>query len=138
MPPSKFTYSLPHDASSSVLREDGIDSGFISTLQGLKYEYRPDTTNRFTFGKNFREKFEALKLMIMRPYQVYAVQHMVKSIDDESGNGFVWHTTGSVKTLTSSKASRQTAESKISNSCFFATKARSTLFVATSVIYWQN
>lgn len=45
------------------------------------------------------------KLMIMRPYQVYAVQHMVKCIDDDNGNGFVWHTTGSGKTLTSFKAS---------------------------------
>ena len=45
------------------------------------------------------------KLMIMRPYQVYAVQHMVKCIDDDDGNGFVWHTTGSGKTLTSFKAS---------------------------------
>ncbi len=44
------------------------------------------------------------KLMIMRPYQVYAVQHMVKCIDDDNGNGYIWHTTGSGKTLTSFKA----------------------------------
>jgi len=30
---------------------------------------------------------------------------MVKCIDDDNGNGFVWHTTGSGKTLTSFKAS---------------------------------
>jgi type I restriction enzyme R subunit len=41
----------------------------------------------------------------MRPYQVYAVQHMVKCIDDDNGNGYIWHTTGSGKTLTSFKAS---------------------------------
>lgn len=45
------------------------------------------------------------KLMIMRPYQVYAVQHIVKCIDDNAGNGYIWHTTGSGKTLTSFKAS---------------------------------
>ena len=44
------------------------------------------------------------KLMIMRPYQVYAVQHMVKCIEEDNGNGFIWHTTGSGKTLTSFKA----------------------------------
>ncbi len=60
MPPSKFTYDLPPDAPSPVLREDGIESGFIGTLQGLKYEYRPDITNRATLEQNFREKFEAL------------------------------------------------------------------------------
>ena len=41
------------------------------------------------------------KLMIMRPYQVYAVKHMVTCIDDDNGNGYIWHTTGSGKTLTS-------------------------------------
>lgn len=45
------------------------------------------------------------KLMIMRPYQVYAVQHIVKCIEDDAGNGYIWHTTGSGKTLTSFKAS---------------------------------
>ncbi len=45
------------------------------------------------------------KLMIMRPYQVYAVQHVVKCIEEDNGNGFIWHTTGSGKTLTSFKAS---------------------------------
>ncbi len=60
MPPSKFTYALPSDAPSSVLREDGIESGFIGKLQGLKYEYRRDITDRAALEQNFREKFEAL------------------------------------------------------------------------------
>ena len=60
MPPPKFTYDLPADVPSSVLREDGIESGFIGKLQGLKYEYRPDITNRDTLEANFRMKFEAL------------------------------------------------------------------------------
>lgn len=60
MPPSPFTYSLPPDAESAVLREDGIESGFIGKLQGLKYDYRTDITNRATLEKNIREKFEAL------------------------------------------------------------------------------
>ncbi|MBP6781467.1 MAG: type I restriction endonuclease subunit R, partial [Ottowia sp.] len=45
------------------------------------------------------------KLMVMRPYQVYAVQHIVQCIDQDNGNGYIWHTTGSGKTLTSFKAS---------------------------------
>jgi type I restriction enzyme, R subunit len=60
MPPSKFTYSLPSEAPSSVLREDVIEYGFIGTLQRLKYEYRRDITDRATLEKNFREKFEVL------------------------------------------------------------------------------
>ncbi len=59
------------------------------------------------------------KLMIMRPYQVYAVQHMVKCIDDDNGNGYVWHTTGSGKTLTSFKASTLLKENDTIYKCVF-------------------
>lgn len=39
-------------------------------------------------------------LMVMRPYQVYAVESIVKRATETNNNGFVWHTTGSGKTLT--------------------------------------
>jgi type I restriction enzyme, R subunit len=45
------------------------------------------------------------KLLIMRPYQIYAAKAIVDSIDQNCGNGYIWHTTGSGKTLTSFKAS---------------------------------
>lgn len=45
------------------------------------------------------------KLMMMRPYQIYAVEAIVECVDDNRGNGYIWHTTGSGKTLTSFKAS---------------------------------
>lgn len=45
------------------------------------------------------------KLKIMRPNQVYAVQQMVKRIEDHEGNRYIWDTTCSGKTLTSFKAS---------------------------------
>ena len=45
------------------------------------------------------------KLMIMRPYQIYAVKAIVECIQQNRGNGYIWHTTGSGKTLTSFKAS---------------------------------
>ncbi len=60
MPSSNFRYEPSPEFQSSVIREDGIESRFIDTLQGLKYDYRPDITNRATLQKNFREKFEAL------------------------------------------------------------------------------
>jgi type I restriction enzyme R subunit len=59
------------------------------------------------------------KLMIMRPYQVYAVQHLVKCIEDDNGNGFIWHTTGSGKTLTSFKASTLLKENDHIHKCVF-------------------
>lgn len=45
------------------------------------------------------------KLLMMRPYQIYAVKAIVECIQQNCGNGYVWHTTGSGKTLTSFKAS---------------------------------
>ena len=60
MPRSKTTYDLPPDAASLVLREDGVESGFIEKLRSLKYEYRPDIRDRAALEQNFREKFEAL------------------------------------------------------------------------------
>lgn len=45
------------------------------------------------------------QLMVMRPYQVYAVESIVDRATETGNNGYVWHTTGSGKTLTSFKAS---------------------------------
>jgi type I restriction enzyme R subunit len=59
------------------------------------------------------------KLMIMRPYQVYAVQQIVQCIEDDAGNGFIWHTTGSGKTLTSFKASTLLKQNEHIHKCLF-------------------
>ncbi|MBF5003408.1 type I restriction endonuclease subunit R [Diaphorobacter caeni] len=59
------------------------------------------------------------KLMIMRPYQVYAVKHIITCIDENNGNGFIWHTTGSGKTLTSFKASTLLKENEHIHKCVF-------------------
>jgi len=44
--------------------------------------------------------------MMLRPYQCYAVEGILKTVEEGSGNGYIWHTTGSGKTLTSFKASQ--------------------------------
>jgi type I restriction enzyme, R subunit len=59
------------------------------------------------------------KLMVMRPYQVYAVQRIVQCIDEDNGNGYIWHTTGSGKTLTSFKASTLLKENEHIHKCVF-------------------
>ena len=45
-------------------------------------------------------------LMVLRPYQIYAVQAIVQQVQQSSQHGYIWHTTGSGKTLTSFKASQ--------------------------------
>ncbi len=45
-------------------------------------------------------------LMVLRPYQFYATEHIVNQVATSNDNGYIWHTTGSGKTLTSFKASQ--------------------------------
>lgn len=59
------------------------------------------------------------KLLIMRPYQIYAVQAIVKCIEENRGNGYIWHTTGSGKTLTSFKASTILKDNPNIEKCLF-------------------
>lgn len=59
------------------------------------------------------------KLMIMRPYQVYAVKAIVACIEQNCGNGYIWHTTGSGKTLTSFKASTLLKDNPEIEKCLF-------------------
>jgi type I restriction enzyme R subunit len=59
------------------------------------------------------------KLLMMRPYQIYAVKHLVRCIHENSGNGFIWHTTGSGKTLTSFKASTLLKDNPNIEKCLF-------------------
>lgn len=59
------------------------------------------------------------KLLMMRPYQIYAVQAIVDCIDRDDGNGYIWHTTGSGKTLTSFKASTLLKDNEHIHKCLF-------------------
>ena len=101
------------------------------------YEFADEDNKKITHLDSFAERFlrkcdlsktisrymvlvvSEQKLMIMRPYQVYAVQQIVKCIDDDSGNGYIWHTTGSGKTLTSFKASTLLKENDHIHKCVF-------------------
>lgn len=59
------------------------------------------------------------KLLMMRPYQIYAVKAIADCIDQNCGNGYVWHTTGSGKTLTSFKASTLLKTNESIHKCLF-------------------
>lgn len=45
-------------------------------------------------------------LMVLRPYQFYAVERLIDRVKNTHKNGYIWHTTGSGKTLTSFKAAQ--------------------------------
>jgi type I restriction enzyme, R subunit len=178
MPPI-VPYKKQIDVVTSQVREQDIETEFLTKLDDLKYTLRSDIRDRATMEQNFREKFEALnrvrltdsefarlrflpiyqfadeankkithlddfaatflvkctlgqtisrymvliaseqKLLMMRPYQVYAVKHIVTCIQQDSGNGYIWHTTGSGKTLTSFKASTLLKDNPDIEKCLF-------------------
>ena len=59
------------------------------------------------------------QILIMRPYQIYAVKAIVDCIHQNRGNGYIWHTTGSGKTLTSFKASTLLKDNPDVEKCLF-------------------
>ena len=101
------------------------------------YQFAGEDNKKITHLDSFAEKFLAKctlgemisrymvlvaseqKLMVMRPYQIYAVKAIVECIHQNSGNGYIWHTTGSGKTLTSFKASTLLKDNPDIDKCLF-------------------
>ena len=101
------------------------------------YQFASEDNKKITLLDSFAEKFLAKctlgqmvsrymvlvaseqKLLMMRPYQIYAVKAIVQSIEQNCGNGYIWHTTGSGKTLTSFKASTLLKDNPAIDKCLF-------------------
>ena len=49
-------------------------------------------------------------IMVLRPYQFYAVEKILDKVKNSNDNGYIWHTTGAGKTLTSFKAAQLVSE----------------------------
>ncbi|AMV73633.1 type I restriction endonuclease subunit R [Desulfuromonas carbonis] len=63
-------------------------------------------------------------LMVLRPYQYHAVEAIVERVKHGRKNGYIWHTTGSGKTLTSFKAAQVlTALPKVQKVIFVVDRA---------------
>lgn len=101
------------------------------------YQFADEKNKKITHLDTFAEKFLAKcllgemisrymvlvaseqRLMVMRPYQIYAVKAIVDCIHQNRGNGYIWHTTGSGKTLTSFKASTLLKDNPDIEKCLF-------------------
>ncbi len=101
------------------------------------YQFADEDNRKITHLDNFAEQFLAKctlgsminrymvlvaseqMLMVMRPYQIYAVRAIVDCIHQNRGNGYIWHTTGSGKTLTSFKASTLLKDNPDIEKCVF-------------------
>jgi len=99
----------------------------LADEKNKKIKHLEDFTDRFlkkcTLGEMI-SKYMVLveteqKMLIMRPYQIYAVQAIDDCVKQNRGNGFIWHTTGSGKTLTSFKASTLLKDNEDIEKCLF-------------------
>jgi len=121
---------------------NGVDTKYFANgdrdiLFGHTFYWSDEENNRITalheFTETFLEKCHIAKmiarymvlnetekkLMVMRPYQVFAVEALVKRALDTRNHGYIWHTTGSGKTLTSFKASQILANEPDIKKVFF-------------------
>src|SRR5699024_5844795 len=96
---------------------NGVDTKYFSNTDGdLSYKYTffwtDKENNRITKLKEFSDvflekchiskmiaRYMVLKetekqLLVLRPYQVYAVEEIIKRALDTRNNGYIWHTTG--------------------------------------------
>ena len=58
-------------------------------------------------------------LMVLRPYQFYAVEKILDRVQNSNDNGYIWHTTGAGKTLTSFKAAQLVSELDVMDKVMF-------------------
>jgi type I restriction enzyme R subunit len=91
----------------------------INHLDDFAQKFLPKCTLGETISRYMVLVASEQKLLMMRPYQVYAVKAIVDCIHDNSGNGYIWHTTGSGKTLTSFKASTLLKDNPDIEKCLF-------------------
>ncbi|MTD31879.1 type I restriction endonuclease subunit R [Planomicrobium sp. YIM 101495] len=112
---------------------NGVDTKYFANsdrepMKSLMFFWSDDANKRITKLDEFTASFlepEMLQnvlskymiinetdkhLMVMRPYQIYAVERILHQAIEKEENGYVWHTTGSGKTLTSFKASELLAQ----------------------------
>lgn len=120
-------YNAIKDAKSGSIKKEKTSSSFefTSFWADAKNRIIPDLID---FTKTFFAKHTILNiltrycvftaenmLLVMRPYQITATERILNRIEvsnnykkygDVAGGGYIWHTTGSGKTLTSFKAAR--------------------------------
>lgn len=100
---SKFAFYWSDEENNRIndlLKEENGKKSFVDSF--LKpYQLGKMIAKYMIISK----KDETIK--ILRPYQFYAVEKILKRIKDTEKGGFVWHTTGSGKTLTSFKAAQE-------------------------------
>ena len=96
-----------------------VDNKKIAHLNSFAETFLVKCTLGQTISRYMVRIASEQKLLMMRPYQIYAVKAIVDCIAQNCGNGYIWHTTGSGKTLTSFKASTLLKDNPDIEKCLF-------------------
>lgn len=113
---------------------NGVNTKYYANNRNLSYRYtfywkdkdNSNISNLEEFSETFLERCHLSKmiakyivlnetekaLMVLRAYQYYAVEAILDKALNSKQNGYVWHTTGSGKTLTSFKVSQLLTENE--------------------------
>ncbi len=125
----KHSFSGLYRYAQVMVISNGVDTKYFANsdrkfMYSQTFFWSDEENNRISnlkeFAETFLDKCFAAKivarymvindtdkmLMVMRPYQIYAVEKIINRALETNNNGFVWHTTGSGKTLTSFKVSQ--------------------------------
>lgn len=121
-------------ANANERRADGSEQLILKSLAFYWTDRNNVRINRLgEFTQDFFDKFSLTELitrfmviketepviMVMRPYQIYAVKESMERILSSNLNGFVFHTTGSGKTLTSYKLASLLRDNPLIDKVFF-------------------
>lgn len=91
----------PKFVSGWLDRENNVVSNYLDFAKSvLRIPEAHEMIARYTVLDK-----DAKRLILLRPYQIHAIE-AIREASKKGNSGFVWHTTGSGKTLTSYKATR--------------------------------
>uniref|UniRef100_UPI0026EA3585 HsdR family type I site-specific deoxyribonuclease n=1 Tax=Methanobrevibacter gottschalkii TaxID=190974 RepID=UPI0026EA3585 len=95
----EFTFYWKDENNNNILSLDDFADTFLEKCNLAKMISKYIVLNE-----------SSKRLMVLRAYQKYAVEAVIHQALDIKKNGYIWHTTGSGKTLTSYKVSQLLAE----------------------------
>ena len=132
-----FHYIQIYVVSNSVETRYFANTDAQRLLKSLTFYWTTETNERINkledFSSSFLNKNRLLRnltrymvinetdknLIVMRPYQIYATEALIRHALDTGKNGYVWHTTGSGKTLTSWKCANLLSKEQSIKKVFF-------------------
>lgn len=91
----KQTFFWANEENRNIKELSAFASAFLNTKHLGKF-----ISHYVVMNETFKN------MMVLRPYQYFATEAIIKQVSTSNENGYIWHTTGSGKTLTSFKASQ--------------------------------